>query len=319
MINKIEHAIYRAKYRYGKNLPLKKPVDISLELSSACNQKCGYCYHADPKNLPFTTGFMHAEMAIKIIDQAADLGVHSLKFNYRGESTLHPQYHFITHHAKEKAHGMTFIDRLANSNFKIPKFKRDKVFAGLSNLTKVKISFDSLDRKVFEYQRAGASYDLALENIDLFYNDERRLESGTKMVIQAVRTNLNKDEDFSRFKDRWPDAEISIREVVEGRVDQDVSEYTHKDRDDSQRQSCKQAHVRLIFSKDGLALPCCPDIKEQLALGNIGTMSLKDIFNGYRAKQLRKDLKSGAAFRLDPCKSCSSFESYKGYRAPWGS
>lgn len=319
MLEKLKYNAYRARYHWGQHLPLRAPVDVSLELASSCNQWCGYCYHADKKNLPFTRGFMSKDVAFKIIREAADVGVNSLKFNWKGESTMNPHYSEITAYAKSLAKGSVFIDRLANSNFKIPEKRRDDVFKGLCNLTKVKVSFDSLRKDVFEHQRAGADYDLAVSNIDYFHNMPERQESGTKLVIQAVRTNLNLHEDFDRFRERWPDAEISIREVVEGRVEQDVSEYIHKDRDMENRQSCKQAHVRLIFNKDGIAMPCCPDISEKLQLGNAKFQTVKEIFNSPKAKWLRKSLKYKTAFNMDPCKTCSSFESFKGYEAPWGS
>ena len=320
MLNKLNYNIYRAKYRYGKHLPLKAPVDVSLELSSSCNMKCSYCYHADPKNVPFKMGVMSKEVAFKIIKESAEAGVNSLKFNWKGESTLNPHYSEITAYAKSLAHGSVFIDRLANSNFKINPRKRDEVFKGLCNLTKVKVSFDTLEKEVFEHQRAGGNYDLTRENIDLFHDLPERIISGTKLVIQAVRTKLNKDENLELlFKSRWPDAEISIREVVEGRVEKDVSEYVDQDRDFSNRQSCKQAHVRLIFNHDGKALPCCPDIGEHHVLGDIERKTVKEIFNGRSAKNLRKRLNNKEAFKYDPCKNCSSFESFKGYKAPWGS
>lgn len=321
MLNEIRYNIYRSKYRYGKHLPLRVPVDISLELASSCNMKCEYCYHADKQNLPFTMGLMDRGLAIDIITEAAQLGVNSLKFNYRGEGTLNPHYTEITRLAKDLSGGSTFIDRLANSNFKIPKNRREDKFLGLSNLTKVKISYDSFRKEVFERQRAGGDHDLTTENIDLFYNHPARIKSETQMVVQAVRTKLNKDEDiYHETKKRWPDAEISIRDMVAGRVDQDVSEFEDKERDFSNRQACKQAFVRIIFTHEGKALPCCPSIKEDLVIGDANHESVYSIFNGRRAKNLRDRLKTGQAFSCySACKGCSSFESFKGYKAPWGS
>lgn len=319
-MNEINYQIYRAKYNFGKHLPLRKPVDVSLELSSRCNMKCSYCYHADPANLPFKTGFMDPAIAKGIISECADMGVHSLKFNWKGEGTLNPYYREITEFAKRLSGGSTFIDRLANSNFKIGKSRRDNVFHGLAALTKVKISYDSFRKDVFEHQRAGGNHDLTTENIDLFYNHPARIKSETKMVIQAVRTKLNKDEDIAHeTKKRWPDAEISIRDMVAGRVEKDVSEYEDIERDFSERQPCKQAFVRIIFSHDGTALPCCPDIAEQLKIGSYPNMSVKQIFNSTEAKILRRRLKSGVAFLQDPCKNCSSFESFKNYKGNWDS
>jgi radical SAM protein with 4Fe4S-binding SPASM domain len=304
---------YRFKYRHGKILPLRVPVDVSLELSSACNMSCSYCYHHDKDNLPFELGLMRKEHALKIVTQAAECGVNSIKFNWKGEGTLNPHYTKIAKYAKSLAGGSVFIDRLANSNFKIPPKKREDKFEGLASLTKVKVSYDSFNKGVFEKQRHGGDHDLTTENINLFYNHPLRIKSETQMVIQAVRTKLNKDEDLHHeCKLRWPEAEISVRDMVEGRVDTDLSEFTERTRD-PERISCLQSHVRLIFSHEGYAYPCCPDIKQELFLGDIAKDNLKDIFNSKFAKDLRRDLKSGKAFELNPCKTCSSFESYKGY------
>lgn len=316
----LAYQIYRAKYRYGKNLPLTTPVDVSLELASKCNMRCGYCYHNQKDTLPFQMGIMSFDTAALILHDAADSGVHSLKFNWKGESTMNPEYTRITKLAKDLAKKSTFIDRLANSNFKIPKSIREDRFSGLANLTKVKISYDSFRKDVFEKQRLGGNHDLTTENIHLFYNHPERIKSETQMVIQAVRTNLNKDEDiFHECKKRWPEADISIRDMVEGRVEKDLDDLAHKKRDSSVRQSCLQAHVRIIFNWKGDAYPCCPDIGEKLNLGSIWNSTISGIFNSQHSRELRKSLKSKKAFEKDPCKSCSSFETYKGYRPTWHS
>ena len=308
---------YRFKYHYGKNLPLTVPVDVSLELSSDCNMKCGYCYHGDPDHLPFTKGIMKFDTARKIIQQSAEIGVHSLKFNWKGESTINPYFDDITTLAKSLARGGTFIDRLTNSNFKF-RTDKDYIFRGLSNQTKVKISYDSFNKKVFETQRAGGDHDLTTRNIDKFYDWPGR---ETEIVIQAVRTQANKDEDIEGLaKKRWPSARISIRDMVAGRLNKDMSSMETRSRDSSERQSCQQAHVRLLFNYKGDCFPCCPDVGETLRIGSIEKKTVKQLFNSAYAKSLRKDLKTGAAFTWSPaCKGCSSFESFKGFKPVWNS
>lgn len=312
-----KYHLYRGKYHFGKYLNLKRPVDVMMELSSYCNLRCNYCYHSDKKNLPFKQKHMSREIAYKIIDQAAELGVNSLKFNYRGEGTLNPDFRAISKYAHDKANGSTFIDRIVNSNFSFPT-NRIKILDGMSYHTKIKISFDSFIPEVFEKQRKGANFREVFGNINDFYHHHR--EPHNEVVIQAVRTKLNYDEDIEgNVKKYWPEAKVSIRDVVAGRKKDDIDEYEHKKRDFKSRQACKQAFVRLVFTWDGMALPCCPDIKEELVLGHIENNSLEEIFNSEFARQLRKDLKSGKAFDLDPCKTCSSFESYKGYKTKWTS
>lgn len=321
MLQRARSLIYRAKYRYGKHLPLTVPVDVSLELSSDCNMRCGYCYHAaeNKDHLPFTKGIMKWETAQRIIDQAAELGVNSLKMNWKGESTINPHFERITAYAKGLAKGSTFIDRLTNSNFKF-RTDREDIFRGLMNQTKVKVSYDSFRKDVFETQRAGGDHDLTTRNIDKFHDMLARDPSGPELVIQAVRTQANKDENIEGLAaERWPLARISIRDMVAGRLEKDVSDMEVRSRDASERQSCQQAHVRLLFNYKGEAFACCPDIGEKLNYGNIHHTHMRDLFNSAFAKQLRADLKSGKAFEADPCRSCSSYETFKGFKPSWNS
>lgn len=309
--------LYRAKYIYSPWLSLKSPVDVSLELSSHCNMRCSYCYHADQNNLPFKTkGFMSCETAEKILSECAREKVNSIKFTWKGEQTLNPEFYKIAAFAKSLASGSILMDRVINTNFKFHTDRYD-IFNGLNCMTKVKVSFDSFRPEVFE-QRDQGFHALILKNIDTFYGMK---DKNVKLVIQAVRTKLNADEPlWSEISHRWPDAEISIREMVTGRNKKDLDTLANVSRDCSnKRQVCRQAFARLIFNHEGNAHPCCPDIGEKLCLGNIHEQSISEIWNGEKALRLRSALKSGKAFEFEPCRSCSSFESYKGYRPSWSS
>ena len=320
ILNKINYNLYRAKYRYGKELSsyglIKTPVDVSLELSSECNMACEYCYHSDQDKLPFKKGIMSLNTGMKIIKQSSEIGVNSLKFNWKGESTINPHFKELTEYAKNLSHGNVFIDRLTNSNFKF-RNDRDDIFDGLCNQTKVKVSYDSFMKDVFETQRAKGDHDLTTKNIDKFYNYPKRKD--TEIVIQAVRTKLNKNEDIeSLCKSRWPSATISIRDMVGGRVDKDLDKLEDKKRDLSNRQSCIQAHVRIIFNWEGKAFPCCPDIEEKLCLGDINKESIYEIFNNQKSKILKNKLLDKTAFnQFSSCMNCSSFESYANYKPSW--
>lgn len=317
-MQKLREFIYRANYTLAPRLNHKTPIDVSLELSSSCDMKCAYCYHNSPQ-VPFTKGLMDKNLAFKIILQCADLGVNAMKFNYRGEATLNPAYREIVEFCKDQARGSTFIDRLTNSNFKFQPRRRDDIFEGLSHLTKVKVSYDSFIKDVFETQRSGGNHDLTTENIDLFYNHKSRIKSETKLVVQAVRTKLNKDEDIAgQAKKRWPEAEVSIRDMVAGRIEKDLTRFEDRVRS-PERQTCIQAHARLIVHWDGRVAPCCPAIKNDLLIGDLNKQTVSEVFNSMEAKRLRQSLKDKTAFFKDPCKTCPSFESFKGYKAPWNS
>jgi len=259
---------------------------------------------------------MSKDLAFKIIKESAEIGVHSLKFNFRGESTMNKHFKDITHYAKSLASGSTFIDRLTNSNFNFP-YSRDDIFEGLCDQTKVKISFDSFIKEIFEKQRKGSKYESTIANITKFYNWPGRKN---EMVVQAVRTTLNRNEDLEKeIKSRWPEATASIRDCVEGRVNKDLKDTVVRTRDSDNRQSCIQVHARLMIGYDGKVQVCCPDIGSKLVIGDANKEHVKDIWQSKKAYDIRKSLKNKSAFELDPCKGCSSFESYKGFKPVWTS
>lgn len=307
--------LYRLRYRYGKYLKLDAPVDVSMELSSYCTNKCGYCYHAEGRDLPFKRGNMDRLLAYKILVECAEMGVNSLKFNYRGESTINPIFEDVTAYAKRLSRGLTFIDRVTNSNFNFSNDRED-IFRGLCNQTKVKVSFDSFRRDIFEKQRRGSYFIPTISNMLKFYHYPKR---DNEFVIQAVRTPLNADEDLEyEIKKRFPSATASIRDVVSGRTKKD--DYDVVKQLPKKRQSCLQAHVRLMVNHDGMVQVCCPDISSDHIIGNANKQNLHDIWHSNAAWKIRESLKDGSAFKdLDACRRCSSFESYEGYKHPWKS
>lgn len=314
--HKIDYKIYRFKYNNAPKLNLSVPVDLCLELSSACQNRCGYCYHSKQESLPFKKGFMDFALAKSCIEQGAELGVNSFKSNYRGEASLNPRFRDIMWLVKQHSKGSTYVDRVSNTNFNFANTRED-LFEGFAYQTKVKVSFDSFDHKVMETQRAKSNPALVEKNIDTFYNHPFRIKYDTKLVVQAVRTNLNKDEDIEHeAKKRWPSILVSTRDCVEGRVDSDVSAYVNVKRDDSERQSCIQFHARLIVNHDGRVTGCCPDTASELIIGDANKDSIHTIFNSGKAKQIRKSLLDKTAFEKSPCKNCSSFETFKGYKPP---
>jgi len=314
----LNYVKYRLAYRNANKLDHKKPVEVALELSSACNLNCQYCYHSSPQTLPFKRGMMTLPTAKAIIAEAASLKVPAIKVNYRGEATLNPHFTEISEYIKQHATNDTFIDRVINSNFSFPEYS-ENIFLGLKNFTKIKVSFDSFTPEVMEFQRSGSSHARVMKNISTFHDHYMTKEN--TLVIQAVKTKLNKDEDIKGLvKKHWPKAKVSIRDMVTGRVKSETSDLLeNKSRDKLKRQPCIQAFARLIFNHEGIAQSCCPDIGSKLQIASISDLSMYEIWNHNNAQFLRLKLKDGSAFENDPCKSCPSFESYSGYKHPWGS
>ena len=78
----------RGKY-YGEKLKKENfnPLCFDIEVASVCDLACPFCYRqyvATPDKI------MTKELAFKLIDQASELNIPSMKFNWRGEPLLNP-------------------------------------------------------------------------------------------------------------------------------------------------------------------------------------------------------------------------------------
>lgn len=69
---------------------------------------------------------------------------------------------------------------------------------------------------------------------------------------------------------------------------------------------CVAPTVAMLIYINGDIGPCCSDVKKQVALGNIKTQSLMDIWNNPTWKDARKRLRSGERV-FDICKECPGF------------
>ena len=75
------------------------PLCIDIETAAICDLACPFCFRqfaATPDNI------IDASFCYNLIDQAAELGVPSIKFNWRGEPLLHPKLPDFIAYAKKK-------------------------------------------------------------------------------------------------------------------------------------------------------------------------------------------------------------------------
>ena len=65
-----------------------KPLCLDIETAAICDLACPFCfreYTATPDKI------INEKVCYDLIDQAADMGIPSIKFNWRGEPLLHPK------------------------------------------------------------------------------------------------------------------------------------------------------------------------------------------------------------------------------------
>ena len=119
-----------------------KPLSLDLELAAICDLACPYCFrqtYVTPDKI------MPKELAFELIDQAAEIGIPSIKFNWRGEPLLHPNINEIIKYAKEKG----ILDTIINTN---ATRLNDRMAKNLidSGLDQIIYSFDGGTKKLMK-------------------------------------------------------------------------------------------------------------------------------------------------------------------------
>jgi len=335
---------YREAWTQSSLVDPPIPLNVDIELASLCNLTCPFCFISDgsfdemikqkDEDGKSRRRLMPKKMAFKIIEQAAELGVPALKFNWRGESTLHPDYSEILKyssnqfsvkcgHAGSPHKGREWVNNklgsgisdlagafadmrpmfhelLVNTNANCSK----KALPGLMAATKVMVSLDSMDHNTYKIMRRGGDLQKAKEVI---WN---LVMQGHKNVwVRRVMTKDNEHEDFyGDVRKEWGDQVHISEHYCFDRNEAESHEVVTENHDS--RQYCGYPSVRLVVAASGMVYPCCIDLHQEMPLGDINKESLKDIWNGDKIKVLRKELREGT-FQSNICKNCQSWMAYK--------
>jgi len=283
------HKEYRELWANAHKVTPDIPLNIDIELSSSCNLLCPFCFIANPEHKQ-PRKYMDIDMAIKILNSAHKLGVPSIKYNWRGESTLNPNFSRISEYAST----LNFHDRLINTNGNYG----DQAIDGLMACTKVMFSLDSTVESTYNKIRKGGDMLKVMRNI----NELIKL-GHNNIWVRRVITDLNKDEAFVN----------NVKYIFGGKVK--VAEHYCFDRANDQikpgkRVYCGYPSQRLVVSVDGNIYPCCVDYDCTMPVGE--APALNKAWSSEKMITLRHNLKSGLLYP----KACNKCTSWMGYDSP---
>lgn len=315
------HDEYRAAWNGAYATDPKVPVNLDIELASLCNLACPFCFwgeadfnkemlkHSDdgkPKKR-----LMPTELAIRLIDEAAAMGIPALKFNWRGESTMHPDYSLILQHAarkrsvwREGVHevwGKSFYELLVNTNANCKGHALD----GLMAATKVMISLDSTIPEIYKVMRVNGRLERAVE-----VGNELIRREHPNLWFRRVMTKENAHEPFAENVHKifgGKGYRVSEHHCVDRSTD---STHSRDNPDNYARTYCGYPSQRIMVAADGTCYPCCVDYDGTMRVGDAGKQSLQEIWDGAPMVALREELRRNH-FTSQACKTCTSWMSYR--------
>lgn len=291
---------YRAKWLENpKNFVHEGyPLHLDIEPTNACNLKCPMCprtviMNDEAKNKSFNVGMMKLEDFKKIIDEAVEIGVYSIKLNWLGEPLVHPNIVEMVKYAKEKG----IEDVMFNTNAAIltEEMSRKLIEAGLD---KIFFSFDSPAKEKYESIRIGANFDDTLNNIKTLMKLRKDMGRTSPLTrVSMVLMEDNKDE-YEKFVDLFKDI-VDVVAYVEYREPMPI-EKTEYNSDFA----CSQLWQRMFIAWDGDVIPCCVDSEKDMIMGNVHNDSIKNIWNSDKYRELREDHKLGKYHNHWRCRKC---------------
>ncbi|RJX35541.1 MAG: radical SAM protein [Desulfurivibrio sp.] len=269
---------------YGQALKEQKigPLCIDLEMAAICNLVCPFCYR---QHIATPDKLMHESLWKKAIDQAGQLGVPSMKFNWRGEPLMHPRLA----EAIARAKGNGIIDTMINTNALLldEKTSRKLIEAGLDLMI---YSFDGGTAQSYERMRVGRfaenSFEAVCRNIKRF-NDIRR-EMGsvfprTKIQMLLTKETFHEQEFFFKLfqdcvddvsvkayterggslHDLDPQSQEKLKNFLNRKKLAHSTAYWRDMHDNISvalgRLPCEQPYQRLMIAYDGRVAMCCYD------------------------------------------------------------
>lgn len=306
----------RNRVELGTAVPLEVPFSVQIDICSACNMKCSFCFHSDLEaisqaNIKF--GVMTYELFCKIIDdmkhQWKQNGkiVKKLRLFKVGEPLLHPQLCEMVQYAKE-AGVAECIEITTNGTLLNENLSKKLIQAGLDILN---ISINGINE---EQYRTVCQYNLNFREFQkqIKYFFDRRQQCKVFLKYSDIGySQKEKDQFYQLFENccdeifvetisssLWQDTNVAskITGSQKGTYGQELKE----------KKVCPFLFTTMVINDQGIVHLCCVDWKCQYLLGDLKRDRIADIWNGDKLRTYQCiHLKTGKS-NIEICRDCES-------------
>lgn len=297
---------YKKYRRRWENNPIKAiveraPIHLDIETSAICNLMCPMCFCTIERQkgdkAAYKGGLIPFERYKKIIDEASDIGVCSVKLNWRGEPLMNPDIVKMVRYAKEK--GILEIMINTNAVFLSDKMSRELIKAGLD---KIIFSVDSVHKERYEKIRIGANFEDTISNIKNFVQINNQLEHRVSTRVQRVLMNETDDEQ-QEFEEYFKDIiDVIAYEDYIPYGDKELGK--RKSFDEYPNFRCPQIWQRLLITWEGKCFMCCCSSDEQFQIGDLTSDSIEEIWHSKKLEAVREFHKLGNWHKFEKCRNC---------------
>ena len=304
----------RARTPLETVIPLETPYSVEIDVCSACNFKCSFCFQADRQQVRrsgITLGRMEMPLFEKIVGdlRAFPDRIRKVRLFEFGEPLLHPQLPEMIR-AVNTADVTDHVEITTNGLLLTEKLNLELVDAGLSQ---VNISVSGITEERYR-EVSGVKVDLArfTATLEHLHRHKGDLHIYVKLADDGSLSKADEQEFYRLFGDSCDD--IFIERVSPIWRDTDINEgmeaalgpygqpLTYKD-------VCPLIFTRMVINPDGVVVACCVDWKRQYVIGDLTQDSASDVWNGPALRDLRVRHLRREREDIELCRGCTALMS----------
>ena len=288
------------------------PVVYNIETTNACNMKCQMCPRTTMMTRPVET--MKPDLFEKIIDQIEpfteqqwDMWRQFVYARYKIAPFEMNENHFFLYVIPQviQLHGYgdplldknmaTYVKMLSERGLKSyfscnpANINVEKVGEMMANgLDYIKFSIESVDDNEHKQIRGSASnFTESYKKILELLNIKRDFRHGTVIVITMLDLNRkNQAQGYLELNRMFADKDVYIYLKSEDTLW--YRKVYHPTKSIHWSEPCKHPWMSMTIKSNGEAAMCMEDYNNEIVLGNAKTESLKDIWNGEKYVDFRK-------------------------------
>ena len=285
----------RERVSLEKVIPLMTPFSVQIDVCSACNMQCNFCFHSDFDAINRSQvkfGLMTFELFSRVIDDMktswGEKSIKKLRLFKIGEPLLNRDICKMIRYAKESGIAEC-IEITTNGTLLNEEINLELVGSGLDILN---ISVNGINES--QYKEA-CNYDMDFEqfrkNIENFY----RNRGNCKVFIKYSDIGYSEEEKKTFYKlfedicdeifvevisdNLWQDTNIgtSVANQRKGLYGQELKK----------KQVCPFLFTTMVINHEGIVHLCCVDWKTEYVLGDLKSESVSSIWNGEKLRNIQ--------------------------------
>lgn len=285
----------RLSKRYIKGTVV--PPSLQLEPTNLCNVRCVCCPSSRSKR---RKGFIDYDLFVRIVEEAAEVGVKRIYLYLHGEPMLHPRIEDMLSHIKK--HGLS-VSLTTNGTLLTSERIGVLLRCGLTLSDHITISMLGNSTEVHEGIMRGLSRARVVESIKEFVrtrDSSRKAGPVVATMFYTMPENWYERNAYTKFWSGIVDHAQVGGTISESFRNACLPEVAIPVR----RSTCQNLWERMTVYWNGQVTVCCEDVDETQVVGDLHESSIPEIWNCDKLTTIRELHRRGEFSEYPFCYHC---------------